>query len=870
MRVPNATYRLQLHREFGFAQARTLVPYLRRLGISDLYLSSVLEARPGSTHGYDVINPQKINPELGGDGEFAELAAELQRSGLGLLLDIVPNHMAASPLNPWWADVLKNGPGSPYAEFFDIDWQRAGGEGKVHLPILARPYGAALENQELVLERDAEGLGIRYGALRLPVAPDSYAAGRTFIDENLREFNGVKGKPASFQLLDQLLRAQHYRLAYWRTAPERVNYRRFFDINDLVGLRVEKRCVFDAVHALVFRWIAEGIVTGLRIDHIDGLCKPAQYLERVRQALKDKVVDGEIYVIVEKILTGDEELPHDWPVCGTTGYDFLNSVNGVFVDPRGLERLQVVAARFCGSGSSMADVCYAAKRQVLEELFVAEFEARASELSRLAEGDRYARDIPRSHLRRALLEVAACLPVYRTYIDGKPVRDADRAAIRRALADARRRARPSEMDPATADFLQRTLLLAGEPGPDAEALGFVMRWQQLTGPAMAKGLEDTAFYRYPALIALNEVGGDPAGGTFTGTQQFHQRNARRQQHDRHALNATSTHDTKRSEDVRARIDVLSEIPTAWARSVARWSRWNQSKKRRVDGAWAPDRCDEMFLYQTLIGAWPLHADELQSFRERIVAVMRKSVREAKVHTSWINPDSEYERAVTSFVERILAQAPKNRFLPDFRRFHERVAYPGALNALSQVLLKITAPGVPDFYQGTEVWDFRLVDPDNRRPVDHARRMQMLDDLERAERADRAALLRGLLKNWRDGRIKLFVTRAALRFRAEHPQLFAEARYVPLRASGARKDHICAFARHLQNEWVLVAVPRLTARRARSRWQGTTLPLRREAPGEWRNVLTGEILRCRRGALPADALFGTFPMALLHGRPEAGP
>ena len=952
LRVPVATYRLQFNRGFRFEHARALLPYLHKLGVTDLYASPLFRARPGSRHGYDVTDPTRLNPELGTDEEFEALDQELKQLGMGLLLDIVPNHMAASPENPWWMDFLENGPSSPYAAFFEIVWHptsaRGAMEDKVLIPILGGPYGSVLENQELTLTLEERGFFVRYYDARLPIDPKSYrmilahrpgnleqAIGadhpalqgllrlmdaieqlpdRTatdpeeieerrregeaikrrlwhlydahpaitqFLDENVRIFNGTKGAPSSFDLLDALLADQAYWLAFWRVVTEKVNYRRFFDISDLIGIRVEDPRVFEATHALILQLAQEGKVTGLRVDHIDGLFDPLEYLRRLQGRIvpetKGQRDPPSFYVLVEKILIGDEALPEEWPVCGTTGYDFLNAMNEVFVDPQGLKTLDAIYARFTGAQMTFNDVVYQQKKRVVEELFAGELRALGHHLGILAEQYRHARYLSPKELTQALVEVTACLPVYRTYIRGFEVPPRDRPYIQRAVEEAKYR-NPDVSTPVF-DFLKRILLLEvptflGVEQREAWLL-FVMRWQQFAGPAMAKGLEDTAWYIYNRLISLNEVGGDP-GTQRLSIETFHHHNMATRARRPYALNATSTHDTKRSEDVRARINVLAELPEEWARCLNRWSRWNRSKKRRVGGRPVPDPNEEMLLYQTLIGAWPLVEAEMPAFRERLKGYVIKAAREAKVHTSWISPQLGHEKALVAFVDAILRPSERNKFLTDFLRFQGKIAFYGAFNSLAQVLLKVTAPGVPDLYQGTELWDFSLVDPDNRRPVDFGIRARLLEDLKRRETKDPLALVSDLLARWADGWIKLFVTAKTLNFRAAHSEFFLKGDYLPLYASGKWKERVCASARRSEEAWAVVAVPRLLTKLIKAGvfplggrvWGNGCLVLPEEAPGRWLSVLTDEAVEVSfamgRKILPLKSIFRHFPVALLSG------
>jgi len=805
MRVPVSTYRLQFNREFRFADARGIVDYLHELGIGDLYASPVLKARPGSVHGYDVTDPTQLNPEIGTVEEFDELSDALRANGMGFVLDIVPNHMAASLDNPWWFDVLEKGEESPYASFFDVNWETK----KVLLPILGRPYGEVLDNQELVLRIENGRAVLQYYDQRLPLAAGA---------ENLRS-----------EAIDQVLSRQHYRLAFWRKASDAINYRRFFDITDLIGLHAERDEVFRATHAYPLQLLGEGKVTGLRIDHIDGLLDPKGYLDRLPRE----------YVVVEKILAGNEQLPSDWQTHGTTGYEFLNFLNGAFIDREGFHRLESTYQDFTGSTATTAEVFHERKRQVMKELFAGEVNALVHRLCQLAEADRHARDLSRTELNEAFVSVTAYLPVYRTYMRDFDISETDRAYIDDAIAAA-------GQGPAF-DFLRRVLLL--DPAwylQDQKSgyLDFVMRWQQFSGPVMAKGLEDTTFYVHNPLISANEVGGDSNGPeVYFGVEQFHRRNQMRRTRWPHTMNASSTHDTKRSEDVRARINVLSELPGEWARSLRLWSRLNRSES-------APDATEQVLIYQSMLGAWPIEPDRLKQF-------VTKALREGKTHTSWMNVNEDYEERVLAFVDSLYVT---EKFLSDFNRLQKKTAYFGALSSLSQLVLKITSPGVPDFYQGTEVWDLSLADPDNRRPVDFSARIQIFEELQKRARP------RELLKNWTDGRIKMYVAWKTLTLRRSHADLFSEGEYIPLRAAGARQDHIIAFARRLGDQWCFVAVPRLVAKLTRAGsaplgakvWQDTMIELPPEAPSHWTNALTGEEVT---SPVLAANLFSTLPVAV---------
>jgi (1->4)-alpha-D-glucan 1-alpha-D-glucosylmutase len=929
-RVPRATYRLQFNAGFTFDDARRIAPYLADLGVTDIYASPILKARKGSTHGYDVVDASALNPELGTEEEFERLDGELKRNRLGLLLDIVPNHMAASAENAWWMSVLENGQHSRFLHYFDIDWSPVTAQGrtvtKVLLPILGRPYGEVLEAQQIRLSWSHEGFHFDYFEHRLPLAPESYrlilrecldalptegvglelrelAEGdatvpnsrflketiariydqdesfRHALDTAIARFNGTPGDAASFNLLDKLLDAQWYRLAYWRIASEKINYRRFFDVTDLVGVRVENPEVFEARNRRTLELIAEGKVTGLRIDHIDGLYDPIGHMQKLQRRLSDSAqwtVHGaqagesadqgqptshdpppathSFYIVVEKILAAREELPREFPVSGTTGYDFLNVMNNVFVDGEGLADLTAFYREFTGTTRTFADSAYRRKKQVISELFPGEMRALGKQISALAMLDRNGRDFSPVELSAALTEITACLEVYRTYTRTFDVSEADRNAIEHAVAQARRRARGA-LDDRVFSFLASILLLhpPAYASADRDAwLAFVMRWQQFTGRVMAKGVEDTAFYNYNRLVSLNEVGGEPGRDPKCDPlAEFHARNERIAGEWPDTLNATSTHDTKRSEDVRARINVLSELPQSWEREVRRWSKLNEPL--RVDGV--PDANVELMVYQSLIGFWPLDDAELDTVPERFRQFLEKAAREAKTQTSWITPNGDYEQKLLAFADAVIAS---EEFRSAFTRMQKRVAFYGFLNGLSQVVLKVTSPGVPDFYQGTELWDLSLVDPDNRRLVDYDARRAVLAKLKAADgrgTLDRATLLR----RWFDGRVKMFVTWKTLDVRNRNDHVFRRGGYRPLREGGA---NVCAFTRG--DDEVLVAVPRLVSRLVEPRnmplgevWSDQSL----EIGGRWRNAFTGETVEGDRLAL--RNVFATFPVAVLE-------
>ncbi|HXK58368.1 MAG TPA: malto-oligosyltrehalose synthase [Acidobacteriota bacterium] len=963
MRTPSSTYRLQFHKDFRFEDARKLVDYFDKLGITDLYSSPIFQARPGSTHGYDVVDPTSVNQELGGRAELNLLAGELRSRGMGLLLDIVPNHMAVSLDNPWWYDILENGRRSPYADYFDIDWNPASGiaENKVILPILRTVYAEALEGQRLRLFLDDKGIAIRYYGLRLPLElattrqilthrlesfedreakaaiVDISAAinewsktqselsqsnvpvddasedlphntmpvvdpeetrqtgqvirtmlwevysnnpeARAFLDHNIALFNGRKGEPESFNLLDALLNSQWYRLSFWRTALDNINYRRFFNISDLISLRTEQPEVFDSTHRLVFELLREGHLSGLRIDHIDGLRDPHEYLDRLqsvwrRMAREADQAETDLYIVIEKILSGEEDLPDALGACGTTGYDYLNVLNRLFLEPEGLTRLERFYSEFTGLSSSFQDVEYEKKKLVIGRKFYSEFMALKDQFDRIANRDRYGRDLSRRELEKTLLEATACLPVYRTYVRSFSVSEQDKQVLDRTFAMVR--ARNPLLSAAAQRFLKRVLTLdftsAATEDDKHRWLAFVMRWQQFTGPVAAKGVEDSALYSYNCLISLNEVGSDPAAGSVSPTE-FHRYNQKRLERWPSSMNATSTHDTKRGEDARARLNVLSEMSESWTRKVGQWSRWNRKFRREIDGKTLPDDNQEIMLYQTLVSSWPLLEKEMPEWKDRLEGYVEKAMREAQAYSNWRRPNEANESAVKEFMMRILTKSRSNHFLSDFLDFEREVAFFGALNGLSQVLLKIVSPGVPDFFQGTEMWNLAMVDPDNRRPIDFRTRIMHLERILAAGEGIRD-LAAEYLADWKSGAIKLLVTSRFLNFRRENRDLFEAGSYAGAETSGQRREFLCAILRSHAEKWVLAAVPRLVTNlvhhgqfpTGQDVWQDTVIMLPSEAPANWRNILTGEQVSARSAGpnqvLDASAVFETLPVAAL--------
>ncbi len=904
--APAATYRVQFHQGFRFVDGRELVPYLSELGVTDLYSSPLYKARRGSSHGYDIANPLRVNPELGNPEDFDEMADKLRHYGMGLMLDTVPNHMAASHENPWWTDVLENGQSSAYAGYFDIDWHPAVTkasflqDGRVLLPVLGELYGDVLAEGKIALKIEDTGIQARYYETRLPLDPKSYGAilrhcaefpeieeilhdlermpdrseaAAERVMERRREKERIKsrlwqayqGRPeikravdeallavnTSVDELDALLGQQVYRLAYWKIGYEEINYRRFFDVNELVGIRIESPEVFDNRNRQTLDLVRSGKVTALRIDHIDGLWDPECYLRRMQSEA------GDTYIVVEKILGRDEPLPSQWPVAGTTGYDFLNAVNGVFIDPDGMARLEETYSRRTGNYLPFAERCYQCNKLAMNTMFRGDMAALSHHLGSLAAEHRHARDIRMSELNEALVEMTACLPVYRSYTHDFEIAERDRAYILKTLQLARSRTSREQIGDAAFDFLGSVLLLE-PPGYLAasrcEWKRFVMRWQQLSGPIMAKGLEDTASYRHNSLLSLNEVGGDPLRERPPFTlEEFHEFNRRRLAEWPDTMNATATHDTKRGEDVRARLNVLSEMPGEWDRRLDLWIGWNIEKKAAVNGLLAPSASEEILIYQTLLGAWPNTVEEEGGFLERVQEFLVKALREAKQNSSWVSPHENYERAVLDFVQRILQEDSK--FVTDLRELQRRLAIFGARNGLAQLLLKIASPGVPDFFQGTEFWQLTLVDPDNRRPVDYRRRIEVLDSLRRRVAEDRIKLVRELAAEPQRDEVKMFVTYRALEFRKSNRALFARGEYIPLAVQGACAAHVIAFARKFDRQWAVVVAPRWASRV--HDWGDTELVMPEGAPAEWTDAITG----LAAGSWKIQQLLAEFPVGM---------
>ncbi|OHB78521.1 MAG: malto-oligosyltrehalose synthase [Planctomycetes bacterium RBG_16_55_9] len=869
MYVPTATYRLQFGPSFGFKDAETLVPYLHALGVSDIYASPIFKANKGSTHGYDVTNPNELNPQLGSAEDFSALTAERRAYNMGWIQDIVPNHMAYSGENHMLMDVFENGRDSPFADFFDVAWDHPDESlrGKILAPFLGKSYSQALCDGEIRLERSESGLAVRYGDIRFPLALSSY---------------GRVQSTADMPALDCLLEKQLFKLCFWKRANESINYRRFFYLNNFIALKADRPEVFDQTHKLISEFIHQGVFNGLRTDHIDGLYDPSQYLARLRRLAGDK------YIVVEKILDFDESLPAHWPVQGTTGYDFCNYVNGIFIRRENEQTFTETYRQFVNRPVHYDELLREKKRAICEKYMAGDIDylvhllrtaAQACPAPRFRGGDIIPakagiaeRDHPRvcselpEKLRQAVVEIIAAFGVYRTYINEESYRSEDRTRMKEAIDGAKRR-NPALKE--AIDLVGQFLLLdVTDVNEQKKILRFVMKFQQVTGPVMAKGFEDTLLYNYNRLVGLNEVGASPSRFGIS-LDEFHKFNAAKAAHWPHGLNATNTHDTKRGEDVRARISVLTEMPQLWSDKVRRWRQINAGFKSDCRGILAPDSNDEYLLYQTLIGAMPLDPDPYSGFEERIKQYIIKAVREAKEHSSWVEPNEPYERACCTFVDRILDRSVSNEFWSDFLPFQKQIAAYGIFNSLSQTLLKMTSPGVPDFYQGSELWDFNLVDPDNRRPVDFERRRRFLDTIRSKEHDTNLEFIDELLRTREDGRIKLFLIFKVLNARRRIADLFEKGDYQPLQARGKYRGHVVGFFRSYGDQRAVTIAPRFLASLIGSGelplgtnvWQDTEIRWPASLEGRWHNAITGESLPIEKTIRVGDILT-LFPVSLL--------
>jgi (1->4)-alpha-D-glucan 1-alpha-D-glucosylmutase len=924
-RVPDATYRVQLHAGFRFDQLAAIIPYLHELGISDIYASPIFRATPGSTHGYDVCDPNEVSPELGGMEELTRVSALLKESSMGLLLDFVPNHMGIEgPFNWRWIDVLENGPFSHYASFFDIEWnpRQAMLQERILLPMLHDFYGRVLEEGGIRLAYDEQAFWACYGPLRFPLCPESYGTildrlawfknpgaaisrtveqmaarfrvhpdpdqdespeaaqdrnrerdalrrelARLLESENLlgdlqavlAALNGKRGRPDSFNNLHDILEAQHYRLAFWKSGSHEINYRRFFAVDTLVGVHVERQEVFDDTHRLLADLVARGIATGVRIDHIDGLWEPARYLQRLAQLPRP---NGETpYLLVEKILTDRETLPPDWSVHGTSGYEFAGSLINLFLDPRHEEAFTRIYREFAGMALDPDEQAYEIKLFIMEEMFPNAIDTLVEELEARVKSDRRWRDWTSSDLRVALSRIIACLSVYRTYRrTGRRMSAADRSVVGRAVEAALKR-NPSD-DPLAFHFMRDVWTGAypdalADPGMRRWADDWVCKLQQYTGAIMAKSIEDTFFYRYVRLFGANEVGHHPAE-FGRPVEAFHEENARRLEAWPASMLTTSTHDTKLSEDARARLLALAELPERWGALLRSWGEANAGFKTALGEKTAPDANEEYLLYQVLLAAWPLHEGGVDDvFRGRIRDYLRKALSESKANTNWAVPNEPWMKAAGEFADALLDPVRAGEFWKTFVPFADELAWRGALLSLAQVALKLTSPGVPDIYQGCELWDFSLVDPDNRRPVDYAPRAELLRGLDAAGAPD-------LMTNWRDGRIKLHVTRAILRWRREHAELFRTGGYVPLALEGEQAGRFVAFLREKDRKKLLViAAIRLGPDAALAKLgHGTRVVLPEGVSGPFRNLLTSGKLEVKGGKFDIAPALAGLPVAVL--------
>lgn len=920
MRIPTATYRIQFHSEFNFNKAKEIVAYLADLGISELYASPIFKARKGSTHGYDVVDPTILNPELGTEDNFTELSAEIQKHQMGWLQDIVPNHMAYDSDNFWLMDLLEHGKDSDFFAFFDINWNQPYEEmrGRVLAPLLGDFYGNCLTDGDIKLHYDHNGLSISYHDLRLPVKIESYLTfinhnlgnlarkigrkhpdfikflgilyllknvpeetkGRErydqlnfiksllwetytqnstveeFIQSNLAEFNGKADSFDKYNLLDNLLSEQFYRLSFWKVGAEEINYRRFFTVNELISVKVEELKVFNKTHELIKRFIEENKFTGVRIDHIDGLYDPSEYLTRLREKL------GDVYITVEKILELTEDLPQQWEIQGTSGYEFLNYVNGLFCCSENEKEFSKIYRQFTGLNDSYQNLVYEKKGLILEKNLAGDLDNLAQILKRISAQTREGSDFTTYGLKQALFEVLCLFPIYRTYIDPNGIGTIDENYVQKTIKAAKKKA-PLLIN--EFNFIQKVLLLEYEDFRSQtqreEWLHFVMRSQQLTGPLMAKGVEDTLLYVYNRLLSLNEVGGNPSHFGIS-LDLFHQFNQNKVKNWSYGMNATATHDTKRGEDIRTRINVLSEIPQEWEKQLNQWHEINQIHTK--DGM--PDANDEYFFYQTLIGAFPFAESELSDFSSRIKDYILKAIREAKVHTAWLRPDEEYEQAFINFIDRVL-ETKESDFWQQFSSFQKQIAEYGVYNSLAQVLIKNTAPGVPDLYQGAELWELSLVDPDNRRPVDYQKRIQFLQEIKEKTEKNIKQLIKELIASKEDGKIKLFLTHQLLKARKEYQKIFLNGDYQPVQVTGKYQNHIIGFTRNHKDKTILAIAPRFLTTIIKPGelplgeevWQDTSLKLPKKT---WHNLIDNQKISGKNLAI--GEILQNFPVALLMG------
>jgi len=923
--LPESTYRLQFNKEFNFNSASKILPYLKELGISHIYASPIFKASKGSAHGYDVVDPTQLNPELGSGDDFDKLIFEAKEKGIQWLQDIVPNHMAFDFENKMLVDLLENGPDSRFYNFFDVEWNYGhfGDKPRMLAPFLGRYYQESLEDKEISLAYDEDGFSINYYENKFPVRVGTYSdilssrfdklqnkVGRNYpavirllgllhiikflptyeemderynqikfikallwelysgdeqvkmyIDETLKIYNGINEKPESFDLLDKLLSDQYFRLAYWKVANEEINYRRFFNISSLISLKIENEEVFNRTHSLIFKLIKEDKIDGLRVDHIDGLYDPEEYLKRVRER-----IDGR-YLIVEKILEMEEKLPESWPVEGTTGYEFLNFVNGIFCKSSNENKFSRIYTQFTRSNVSFDEMVVDKKRLIINTRMAGELERLSLIVEDIAKQDRHGADITLNGIKTALEEILVHFPIYRTYVNGTKITKYEIAYIEKTIGELKYNNPRLEYE---IGYIGKLLMLRHTnllPELYQKSVYFIMKFQQLTGPLMAKGFEDTALYVFNRLISLNEVGGNPSYFGL-GLREFHKKIRQRGIKWAYSLNTTSTHDTKRGEDVRARINVLSEIPDEWNLRVKKWHNMNLKYKKESAGRLLPDKNDEYFLYQTLIGTLPFDDTFSESFRKRIKEYAIKVVREAKVYTAWVKPDETYEKAFLAFIDKILTISESNLFPNDFLEFQEYVSHFGIFNSLSQVLIKMTCPGVPDFYQGTELWDFSLVDPDNRRPVDYSMRQQMIARINKS--TDMDELFGYLFSNMKNGAVKMFLIKKVLGAKKKYRKLFNAGKYSSLNSAGEYNKNIICYMRENENLAAIVIAPRLLTGfleagnlpLGRDIWKNTIIRLPFELKN-LKNLITGDTIKAGY-SLDLGDILSRFPAALLVG------
>ncbi|MFC7513827.1 malto-oligosyltrehalose synthase [Herbaspirillum sp. GCM10030257] len=931
MSIPRATARLQLHKDFTFDQAAEVLPYYASLGISHIYASPILTARSGSTHGYDIVDPTRINPELGGEEGFRRFVARIRAAGMGLILDIVPNHMGVGPENPWWQHVLEWGQGSPYARWFDIDWHPADEtlQGKVMAPFLGQPYGDVLAAGDIKLQFDATRgkFFAAYYSHRFPIGPAGYAgvlrsAGSDSLisaiaafEEGRDENGGISQQnadmgfgqlreagrtpegaaaieaaigaydattPQGLNALHALLEQQHYRLAWWRCAADGINWRRFFEVTDLAGVRVEQDDVFEATHALIFRLYTEGLIDGVRIDHVDGLADPGAYCRKLRRRLQaltsqrpPELPPAPAYIIVEKILANNEHLRENWEIDGTSGYDFMDRVGALLHDPAGAAPLSALWTELTGQDKDFHAEVREARRQLLANNLAGEFEAASRALHAVARTDLRTRDFSLGAIRRVFHELLVHFPVYRTYADSNGRDDLDQEVIDRALEQARH-----SVDRTEGPLLDVIARWLGGDAPRDSAnprvrnlhQRAITRFQQLTPPLAAKSVEDTAFYRYGRLLSRNEVGSDPEQFSVD-VNEFHEGNKIRATRFPSSMLATATHDHKRGEDVRTRLSVLSELPEEWAKRVREWMHMNAplrssaTSDNGADPSTAPHPADELMLYQMLAGAWPIgldpnDSDGVAQFAERIERWQTKALREAKQVSDWVLPNEEYEAACKRFLYAVLKAGPGNSFLSQLVAWVNHITPAGAAKSLTQSVLRMTSPGMPDLYQGTDFWDFSLVDPDNRRPVDYAARTQALSAADK-NITD--------IAGWQSGAIKQAIIRHTLQLRAREQDLFARGTYLALQIEGTAARHVMGFARQMQERTaIVIAAHRPATLMGGSAgpvipvdaWQDTMLLFPAAASSTWMDIYTGRTIKVESGKLRLGEALASLPVAVL--------